>query len=67
LQRGAEQIYLLGARAIFELLHQIGQASDSLPYVLDSLDDWRAGLTPKALKAASGDRVPATPLLLVPR
>ncbi len=66
LQRGAEHVHQLGARAVAELLAQVAREGRDLPRTLDLLDDWRAGLTPDMLRAAAGDRFPSRVLLQVP-
>ena len=65
LQRGAEHLHRLGARALAELLAQVAREGRDLDGVLDLLDAWRAGLTPELLHAAGGDRFPPRPLRVV--
>jgi len=66
LQRGAEHVHRLGARAVAELLAQVANERRDLPAVLELLDDWRAGLSPELLHAIGGDRFPRRPILAVP-
>ena len=62
LQRGAEHVHRLGARALAELLAELARDRCDLVGTLDILDAWRAGLTPELLRAAGGDRFPPRPL-----
>ncbi len=62
LQRGAEHVHRLGARALAELLAELARDRCELVATLDRLDAWRAGLTPDLVRAAGGDRFPPRPL-----
>ncbi len=66
LQRGAEHVHCLGARALAELLAELARDRCDLATTLDRLDAWRAGLNPELLHAAGGDRFPRRPILAVP-
>ena len=65
LQRGAEHVHCLGARALAELLAELARDRCDLVATLDRLDAWRAGLSPELLRAAGGDRFPPRPLRVV--
>ena len=56
LQRGAEHLHSLGARALAEMLAELARDRCDLSDTLDRLDAWRAGLSPEMLRAAAGDR-----------
>jgi hypothetical protein len=62
IQRGAEHVHRLGARALAELLAELARDRCDLAGTLDLLDAWRAGLSPELLHAAGGDRFPPRPL-----
>lgn len=62
LQRGAEHLHALGARALAEMLAELARDRCDLADTLDRLDAWRAGLTPEMLSAAGGDRFAPRPL-----
>lgn len=62
LQRGAEHVHRLGARALAELLAELARDQCDLADTLDRLDRWRAGLTPELVHAAGGDRFAPRPL-----
>lgn len=66
LQRGAEHLHSLGARAVAELLAELARDRLDLPDMLARLDAWRDGLTPELLHAAGGDVFPRRPMLAVP-
>lgn len=66
LERGAEHVHKLGARAVAELLAQVAREGRDLPATLDLLDDWRAGLSPEMVHVTAGDRFPRRVLLQVP-
>ena len=65
LQRGAEHLHRLGARALAELLAELARDRCDLAGTLDRLDAWRAGPSPELLRAAGGDRFPPRPLRVV--
>lgn len=67
LERGAEYLHALGARAIAEALAEIARHADCVPFVLDLLDGYRRHLTPELLRTVGGDRFPPRPLHEVPR
>ena len=58
LQRGAEHVHQLGARALAELLLQMARERRDLDDMLDLLDAWRDGLSPAMVHAAGGDCFP---------
>ncbi|MGI4939287.1 MAG: hypothetical protein ACRYHQ_01740 [Janthinobacterium lividum] len=62
LQRGAEHVHRLGARALAELLAELARDRCDLVATLARLDAWRDGLTPEMLCAAGGDRFAPRPL-----
>ncbi len=62
LQRGAEHLHALGARALAEMLAELARDRCDLADTLDRLDAWRAGLSPELLRASGGDRFPPLPL-----
>ena len=66
LQRGAEHVHRLGARAVAELLAELARDQCDLPSTLDRLDAWRAGLSPELVQAAGGGSFPRRPILAVP-
>ncbi len=62
LQRGAEHVHRLGARALAELLAQVAREGRDLRGTLDLMDEWRDGMSPAMVHAAGGDCFP--PLVL---
>ncbi len=66
LQRGAEHVHRLGARALAELLAELARDRCDLATTLDRLDAWRASLSPELLHAVGGDSFPRQPILAVP-
>ena len=65
LQRGAEHLHALGARATAELLAEVAAKIGGLPcYPLDLGRVSR--LSPRLLRLTGGDRFPRRPLRLVP-
>jgi len=66
LQRGAEHVHCLGARALAELLAELARDQCDLAATLDRLDAWRVGLNPELLHAVGGDSFPRQPILAVP-
>lgn len=62
LQRGAEHLHSLGARALAEMLTELARDRCDLADTLDRLDAWRDGLTPEMLRVAGGDRFAPRPL-----
>lgn len=67
LQRGAEHLHALGARATAELLAEVGQRIGGLPCILGLLGEYQQRLTPRMLRVVGGDRFPCQPLRVVPR
>ena len=65
LQRGAEHVHRLGARALAELLLQMARERRDVDDMLALLDAWRDGLTPAMVRAAGGDCFPPRVLLEV--
>lgn len=62
LQRGAEHVHRLGARALAELLAELARDRCDLAGTLDRLDRWREGLSPELVRAAGGDQFAPRPL-----
>ena len=67
LQRGAEHLHSLGARATAELLAEIGARIGGMPCILGLLAEYERRLTPAMIRAAGADRFPPRPLREVPR
>lgn len=67
LQRGAEHLHRLGARATAELLAEVANQIDGLPCIVGLLAEYERRLTPELLRATGGDRFPAPWLREVPR
>jgi hypothetical protein len=67
LQRGAEHLHRLGARANAEFLAEIGQRIGGMPAIFALLRDYEHRLNPELLRAAGGDRFPPRPLHQAPR
>ena len=67
LQRGAEHLHRLGARATAEALAEIAARIGGMPAILGVLEEYRARLTPQMLAATGGDRFPPRALREVPR
>jgi hypothetical protein len=66
LQRGAEHLHALGARATAELLAEVAAKIGGLPAILSTLDEYRR-FSPRLLRLAGGHRFPPRPLHLVHR
>ena len=66
LDRGAEHLHGLGARATAEALATLAARIGGVPALLAVLAEYEA-LTPGMVRAASGDRFPHRPLRLVER
>jgi hypothetical protein len=67
LQRGAEHLHSLGARATAELLAEVGHRIGGMPCILGLLCEYQQRLSPQMLRAVGGDRFPIRPLRVVPR
>jgi hypothetical protein len=67
LQRGAEHLHALGARAQAEFLVEIGTRIGGLPCILGLLGEYQQRLSPQLLRAVGGHRFPPRPLRVVPR
>jgi hypothetical protein len=67
LQRGAEHLHRLGARATAELLAEVADRIGGLPCILGLLSEYQQRLSPQMLRAVGADRLPARPLCVVPR
>ncbi len=67
LDRGAEHLHALGARATAELLAEIASRIGGLPACLGLLAKFQAKLTPTMLRATGGDRFPPRTLRRVGR
>jgi hypothetical protein len=67
LQRGAEHLHELGARATAELLADVGHRIGGLPCIIGLLGEYERRLSPRMIRLAGGDRFPRRPLRMVPR
>jgi hypothetical protein len=67
LQRGAEHLHSLGARAQAEFLAEIGDRIGGLPCILGLLGEYQQRLSPKMLRAVGAHRFPPRSLRVVPR
>ena len=67
LQRGAEHLQTLGARATAELLADLADRIGGMPAILGLLGEYQQRLSPQMLRAVGGDRFPARPIRVVPR
>jgi hypothetical protein len=67
LQRGAEHLHALGARAQAEFLVEIGARIGGLPCILGLLGEYQQRLNPQLLRSVGGHHFPARPMLVVPR
>ena len=66
LQRGAEHLHRLGARATAELLAEVAARIGGMPCVLELLAEYECRLSPAMIRAAGADRFPRQ-LQAVPR
>jgi hypothetical protein len=66
LQRGTEHLHRLGARAIAELLAEVGDRIDGTPCIISLLTDYERRVTPEMLHVTGGDQFPPR-LRAVPR
>jgi hypothetical protein len=57
LQRGAEHLHRLGARATAELLAEVGHRIGGTPCILGLLTEYER-LTPEMLRVTGGDKFP---------
>jgi len=67
LQRGAEHLHRLGARATAEFLTEVAGAIGGMPCILRRLAEYERRITPAMARAAGADRFPPRPLHLVSR
>ena len=67
LQRGAEHLHALGARAQAEFLVEIGTRIGGLPCILGLLGEYQQRLSPQMPRAVGSHRFPSRPLRVVPR
>jgi hypothetical protein len=58
LQRGAEHLHRLGARATAELLAEVGNRIGGMPAIIGLLTEYEQRLTPEMLHAVGGDKFP---------
>lgn len=65
-QRGAEHLHRLGARATAEFLTELANRIGGMPAVIGLLNEY-GRLNPGMVRAAGADRFPARPLRAVPR
>jgi hypothetical protein len=67
LQRGAEHLHKLGARATAELLSEVAHRIGGMPCIMGLLGEYERRLTPRMLRLTGGDRFPTRRLRGVPR
>jgi hypothetical protein len=67
LQRGAEHLHRLGARATAELLVEVADRIGGMPCIIGLLGEYERRLSPRAIRLSGGDRFPPRPLRVVPR
>jgi hypothetical protein len=67
LERGAEHLHGLGARAVAELLAEVGDRIGGMPCILGILGEYQQRLSPQMLRAVGGHRFPTRPMRVVPR
>ncbi len=65
LRQGAQHVCALGARALAELLIEVGAEGADLAAILTKLDAWRTRMPVAIAAAHGGDRFPARPLQVV--
>jgi hypothetical protein len=58
-ERGAQHLHTLGARATAELLLEIGHRIGGLPCIISLLTEFERRITPGMLRASGGDKFPA--------
>jgi soluble lytic murein transglycosylase-like protein len=66
LQRDVAAVYRLGARALYELLREIGASTGARP-LIDQIAARYAGLDPALVRAVGADRFPPHPDLRLVR
>jgi hypothetical protein len=66
LQRGAEHLHKLGARATAELLSEVAHRIGGMPCIIGLLTEFERRITPGAIRLAGGDRFPLRRLRVVP-
>lgn len=66
LDRGAEHLNKLGARALVEFLLELSATIGGMPAVLWLLADYEHRLNPKRLRAMGGNRMLPSPIRAVP-
>ncbi len=66
LQRGAEHLHRLGARATAEMLAEIGARIGGMPCILQLLAEYEHRLTPEMLRQVGGDQFPPRVMHEVP-
>ena len=65
-QRAAERLHRLGARAVFELLDEIGRHHPATAEDIDRrLERYAARSNAELLRETGGDRLPALPMRIV--
>ena len=62
LQRGAEHLHLLGARATAEFVAELAARIGGLPAALGLFAEFESRLSPAMVRAAGGDKFPPRPL-----
>ena len=66
LERGAEHLHRLGARATAEFLAELATAIGGQPAILRLLAEYQDRLSPELLRASGGDCFPSRRLRTVP-
>jgi hypothetical protein len=61
LERGAEHLHRLGARAIAELLVEVGDRIGGMPCIVGLLAEYERRVTPDTLRTAGCDRLQTAP------
>lgn len=67
LERGAQHLHDLGARATAEFLIDVAEHIGGMPCILGRLEEYRWRLTPEMIRAVGADRFPPRQLRGVPR
>ena len=67
LQRGAEHLHRLGARATAEFVAELAARIGGMPAAVGLLTEYERRLTPGMIAAAGGDRFPTRRPMAVPQ
>jgi hypothetical protein len=62
LQRGAQHLHRLGARAVAGYIEDLAARIGGMPAALKLLCEYEQRLTPELIRATGGDRFPPQPL-----